>query len=229
MSSKKKYIFHNELAYIIGLVLLALGTVFMEKTDFGMSMVVAPAYLIYLKISQTLTWFTFGMAEYSLQALILIIMMLVVRKFKFSYFFSFITAILYGCILDLFMLLFTYITCEGWPIRIIFYLIGMLLCSLGVSLLFHSYISPEAYELFVKEIASRFNFNIHKVKTVYDCSSLLVGVILSFIFFGLWHFEGVSLGTLFCALINGFLISRCTKLYEHFFVFKDGQNWRRYF
>ena len=229
MSDRKKLTFSNELAYIIGLILLALGTVFMEKTDFGMSMVVAPAYLIYLKVSQTLTWFTFGMAEYSLQALILIIMMLVVRKFKFSYFFSFITAILYGVILDGFMWLFTLFACEGWPMRILFYAIGMLLCSLGVSLLFHSYISPEAYELFVKEISARFNFNIHKVKTVYDCTSLLVGVILSFTFFGLWHFEGVSLGTLFCALVNGFLISRCTKFYEHFFVFEDKKNWRRFF
>lgn len=229
MSSKSKVTFYNEIAYIIGLVLLALGTVFMEKTDFGMSMVVAPAYLIYLKVSQTLSWFTFGMAEYTLQALILIIMMLLVGKIKFSYFFSFITAILYGCILDGFMFIFTYISCEGWPMRILFYLIGMILCALGVSLLFHSYISPEAYELFVKEIAARYNFNIHKVKTVYDCSSLMVGVILSFIFFGLWHFEGVSLGTLFCALVNGFLISRCTKLYEHFFVFSDGMKWRKFF
>ena len=38
--------FYTEAAYFIGLIMLALGTAFMERADFGMSMVVAPAYPI---------------------------------------------------------------------------------------------------------------------------------------------------------------------------------------
>ena len=47
-----KKTFYTEMAYVIGIITLALRTAFMEKADFGMSMVVAPAYLTYLKVSQ---------------------------------------------------------------------------------------------------------------------------------------------------------------------------------
>lgn len=40
---KIKRVFYTELAYAIGIIVLALGTALMERADFGMSMVVAPA------------------------------------------------------------------------------------------------------------------------------------------------------------------------------------------
>lgn len=229
MRKPGKHVFYNEWAYVFGIIVLALGTVFMEKADFGMSMVVAPAYLVYLKVSQVLPWFTFGMAEYSLQTVLLIAMMLLVRGFRFSYLFSFVTAIIYGCVLDAEMWLLDFATCDTIAARVAFYILGMLICSLGVSLFFHSYISPEAYELFVKEMSAKFKVNIHRFKTVYDCCSCAVGVILSFAFFGMWHFEGVKLGTIFCALVNGFIISRCTAFLEKYWEFRDGMDWRKYF
>ena len=36
--------FSSELAYVLGIIFVAMGVVFMEKADFGVSMVVAPAY-----------------------------------------------------------------------------------------------------------------------------------------------------------------------------------------
>lgn len=87
--------FYTELAYFLGLVILAVGTGFMEKADFGMSMIVAPAYVIYLKVSQVLPWFSFGMAEYTLQAVLLLVMMMVLRRFQVRYLFSFVTAVVW--------------------------------------------------------------------------------------------------------------------------------------
>lgn len=227
MNSKR--FFYSELAYIFGLIILAFGTAFMEKADFGMSMVVAPAYLLHLKISEYLPFFSFGMAEYSFQLFLLIIIMIVMRKFKPMFLFSFVTAVLYGFILDGSMFLISFIPCNVFLVRILFFLLGMVLCSVGVSLLFHTYIAPEAYELFVKEISSKYKKDIHKVKTIYDIISCIVAIILSFSFFGFLHFEGVKTGTVFCALINGFLISLCTKVFDHLFTFKDGLNLRRFF
>ena len=221
--------FYTELAYIIGLVVLAFGVAAMEASDFGVSMVVAPAYLIYRKLNPILPFFTFGMAEYCLQAVLLAATMLVLRRFRISWLLTFATAVLYGFILDGCMALIAPIPHDTLPLRIGFYIVGVLLCSLGVSLLFHTYLPPEAYELFVKLISALFGWNIHKFKTVYDLSSMLVGVVLSFCFFGLWHFEGVRLGTLLCALINGFLIGRFSKLLERLFTFTDAWKWRPFF
>lgn len=224
----KKHIFYSELAYIIGLIVLALGVTLMEKADFGVSMVVAPAYLIYLKLNPLFSFFTFGMAEYLLQAVLLVVLIAILRKARISYLFSFVTAVIYGFILDGWMALFAAVPAT-FAVRIAFYILGMAACSLGVSLLFHTYISPEVYELFVKELYSKTSLPIHRFKTIYDCTSLAVSIIMSFIFFGLWHFEGVKLGTILCALINGWIIGRFTKLLESRFDFKDGLELRKYF
>ena len=98
-----------------------------------------------------------------------------------------------------------------------------------MSLFFHTYVSPEAYELIVKEFAQRFSTNINKVKTVYDCASTLIAIVLSFVFFGLGVFRGVGLGTVFCASINGFLIGRISAMLEHVFDFRNGLKLEKYF
>jgi len=225
----KKRVFYTELAYILGLLILAIGTAFMERADLGVSMVVAPAYILHLKISEFIPFFSFGMAEYTLQAIILIFMMIFLRKAKISYFFSFVTAVIYGFMLDGAIFTVSFIPASAIAVRLSFYVIGMLLCSVGVALLFHTYISPEAYELFVKEVSSKYRINIHKFKTIYDCTSCLIGIILSFAFFGLWHFEGVKLGTVVCALLNGSIIGLCTRLLEKLWRFEDAWKLKKYF
>ncbi len=224
-----KKTFYTEIAYVLGLSVLALGTAFMEAADFGVSMVVAPAYLIYRWLSPIYPFFTFGMAEYILQAFLLVGMTLVLRKFKTSYLFSFITALIYGFLLDRAMALVALVPLNHFATLVAFYILGLLLCSMGVSLLFHSYISPEAYELFVKEVSAQHNIGIHKFKTYYDCISCIVGIALSFAFFGLWNFEGVKPGTIVCALVNGFIIGRFTRLFETHYNFIDGMTLRKYF
>lgn len=219
----------TELAYVFGIVFVAWGVALMEKSDFGVSMIVAPAYLLYRWLSPIFSFVTFGMAEYCFQAVLLLIMALILRRFRLSYLFSFITAVIYGFVLDGFMLLSALIPGDILWVRVLCYIFGMLFCSAGVSMMFHTYISPEVYELFVKEVSAHFGVNIHKFKTGYDCTSCVVGIIMSFLIFGMWHFEGVKLGTIFCALINGWIISRFSAFYEKHWQFEDRLPLRRYF
>ena len=218
-----------ELAYVFGIVFVAVGVVLMEKADFGVSMVVAPAYLLYRWLSPTLEFVTFGMAEYCLQAVLLMLMALLIRRFRVSFLFSFVTAVIYGFVLDGFMALGAFLPADRIWLRIVYYILGMLFCSAGVSAMFHTYLSPEVYELFVKEVSAHFRWNINRFKTVYDCTSCLIGILLSFLAFGLWHFEGVKWGTVLCALINGWIIGRFSALYEKHLSFYDRFGWRRFF
>ena len=224
-----KRTFYTEIAYIVGIVTLAFGTALMERADVGMSMVVAPAYLIYLKLSDYFNWFSFGMAEYCFQAFLIIVLTIILRSFKRKYLFSFITALIYGSVLDVMMRVVSLLSANGIIPRAGFYVTGLVVCAIGVSLLFHTYISPEAYELFVKEISSKFGFDINKTKTVYDCCSCLIAVIMSFLFMGFPHFEGVKAGTILCAAINGWMIGQCSRLFEKYFDFKDAFDFRKYF
>ena len=220
--------FSTEFAYVLGILFIAWGVVLMEKADFGVSMVVAPAYLLYRWLSPEWGFVTFGMAEYCLQALLLIAMMVVIRSFRLYFLFSFVTAVIYGSVLDVFMFLGTMLPAGLLWQRVIYYLLGMLSCAAGVSAMFHTYIPPEAYELFVKEVSAYLHMDINRFKTAYDCASCLLGVLMSFLAFGLWHFEGVKWGTILCALVNGWIISRFSAFYERHWKFYDRFPWRRY-
>ena len=210
----KKKVFYEEFAYIFGLIILTIGVALMEKADFGVSMVVAPAYLFSLRFS----FMSFGMAEYLLQAVLLIIMCIALLRFKVQYLFSFVTAVIYGFILDGVMFLAAFLPSHAIALRIVWYVLGVILCSLGISLLIKTYLPPEVYELIVKEVSNRFNFKISRVKTIYDIASLLTAVGLSYLLLG--KLEGVGIGTLVCALINGTIIGFITKLIDKRFVFK---------
>lgn len=222
----KKKTFYTELCYLCGITFLALGTALATYADFGMSTAVAPAYLIYLKVSETLPWFTFGMAEYCTQLCLLLIMIALVRRFKLSYLFSFITAVFYGMILD-FFLKGTMSLPNVMAYRVLAFAVGTIFVTAGVSLVFHTYISPEAYELFVSEVSSHFHIKIHVFKTGYDITSCIVALILSFLFFS--QLRGIGIGTIISACINGTLIGWFTKLFEHRFSFADGLKLRPFF
>ena len=224
-----KPIFSNELAYVVGIIAVAFGVAFMEKANFGVSMVVAPAYLLYLKLSPMYPFFTFGMAEYTLQFVLLVIMVVILRKFRLSYLFSFVTAVVYGFTLDFCMWSVNGIDAQPVWARLVMFLGGMVLCSIGISFFFHSYVSPEVYELFVKEVSHHIGMDINRFKTIYDCSSCAISIAMSFAFFGLWHFEGVKLGTVFCALVNGSMIGAVSRFLEKRFEFKDCFKLRKYF
>ncbi len=225
----KKRVFYSEAAYILGMTLIAVGVVFMEKADFGVSMIVAPAYILYRWINALWSSFSFGMAEYCLQAVLIAIMALIMRRFTLSYILSFVTAVIYGFILDGLMALGAYLPANAVWQRALYYVVGVLAGSAGVSMMFHTYISPEAYELFVKELSARFNIEIHRFKTLYDCGSCAIGIAMSFIFFGMFNFVGVKWGTILCALINGFVISLFSRLYQRLWSFKDALPWRSFF
>lgn len=224
-----KRIFYTEAAYLLGLLILASGTTLMAAADFGVSMVAAPAYVFYRKLSLIFPWFTFGMAEYLFQAVVLLLLAAVMGRFRGAYLFSFVTTVAYGLFLDTAMRLTAPIPVSGWAARGGCYLLGTLLCALGVTLLFHTYFPPAAYELAVKELTRKTGLKMHRIKTVYGCVSCGAAVILSFVFFGAGQFVRVRWGTVLCALVNGWLIGRCTAFLEEHWEFQDGLELRARF
>ena len=222
---KGKRVFYCELAYFVGIVVLAFGTALMEKADFGMSMVVAPAYLVHLKVSESVPFFSFGMSEYVFQAVLLVLLSVFMRKFKKSYILSFATAFLYGTVLDAAINTVALFPFSGIVWQVIFYIAGLIICAIGVALLLHTYFPPEAYELVVKEVSEKSNMTIGKTKTIYDCCSCVLAIILSVCFFR--TLVGVKWGTIVCAIVNGWLIGRISQFLEKEFVFQDALSLRK--
>ena len=116
----------------------------------------------------------------------MIITAIIMKKMKKSYFFSFVTAVFYGTLLDIAISVISGIPDDTFVVRVVWYILGCVMCSFAVSLFFQTYISPEAYELIVKELAEKTKIDINKIKTAYDLISCVIGVVLSFSFFGFW-------------------------------------------
>lgn len=217
---KKK--FYTELAYIVGLLLLAFGTAILERAEFGMSMVIAPAYILHLKVSQFLPFFSFGMACYTFEVVLLLVLIVIGRRAKLSYLFSFGTAILYGFTLDGAVWLAQFLPCEGLVVRIVFFVVGILISSWGLAFLFRTYVPQEAFEIFVLEMTELTGAGFVKVKIIYDICSLMLAVAMSFLFFGFGVFNGVNIGTLAIACVNGVTIGMFGRLNDKMFSFVDG-------
>ncbi len=225
----KKPVFYTEAAYVLGLLIMAFGNSLLAWADFGVSMVVAPAYILHLKLSAFSPFFTFGVTEYMTQVFVLILMCICMKKFKFSYIFSFVTAVLYGLVLDGFSLIVRHIPVYTLPVRIPLFIIGMCCISCGVALFFRTYISVQSYDYFVKEVYSRTKMSMSNFKSLYDAVSLIVSIILSFAFFGLFKFRGIGIGTVACTLLNGRIIGLIGKALDSKFEFKDRFALRKFF
>ena len=215
----KKMKCFTESAWLLGLILLGIGTAMLERADFGMSMVVAPAYLLHLKFSEVLPFFSFGMATYLFQAALIVLLTIILRRFRLIYLGSFLTAVVYGFILDGCVAL---VGCFPEPAligRLLFYAFGIPLCTLGIAMVLRSYFPPEAYELLVKEITAKRGTDFGRGKLIYDLSSLALAVVLTLVFFR--SIRGIHVGTIVCALVNGPLISCFGRLLDRCFIFTD--------
>lgn len=226
---KKKLLFPTELCYLLGMILLALGAQLHVLADFGVSPIVAIPYLLSVKLEPICGFFTFGMTQYVFQTFLLIIMIVLLRRFRLSYLFSFLSAFLFGLIVDGVGLLLGLLPAPNLAVRIVYFILGIFSSAAGVAITFKTYITPEVFELFVMELAPNFKIDIHKFKIGYDWTNCLIALILSFTFFGMWHFVGVSWGTVVTSLVNGWIIARCSKLFEKCFRFEDLFPLRKFF
>lgn len=221
----RKLRFPSEIAYIAGLAMLSLGTCLMEKANFGLSMIAAPSYLLSRLLTKTVSsFFTFGRCEIMLEAIVVMLLCLIIRKFKIGYLFSLLAGIFYGLTLDMWIFLFRNIELTTFGIKLIYFLIGQVATAFGIAMQFKSYLPPSAYDFFVKEASKYFNISVPKFKTGFDITFAIISITLSFAIFGFGHFEGIKLGTAIVALINGTTIGIAQKVIDSCMNFYDLMN-----
>ena len=216
----KKFEVKSEFAYIISIVVLAFSVAIMSAVDFGVSMIVAPAYILSLKFD----FLTFGQCEYIVQALLFIVFCILVKKIKPQFFFSFITCIIYGAVLDFFRAVIPILNPSIYPpgsfniiLRVVFFIVAELLTAFAVALCFKTYLYPQVNDFIVKGLSTRFNLDRNKFKRIYDFMCLSISVLLSLILFK--NIKGIGIGTIVLTLINGVLVGFFDKILSKFFEF----------
>ena len=190
----------GEIAFVPGVLLLGLATVLMSKASFGLSMVVAPAYVLadWIRLIPT------GTMCYIYQGLLVIATSLIMGRFKISYLITFFSAVCFGLSVDAFGWVFAFIQSPGMGLRVLLFAVAIPINSLSIALLLHCYFPPQAPELFVREISGKFSWQMYKTKYVYDLCSCAVSIAMSFLLLG--QLRHVGVGTVVYAFINAPLI-----------------------
>lgn len=202
----KKIKISSEVAYLIGIILMAFSVAMITAANFGVSMLIAPSLIL----STRFNFLTFGQWEYTIQAVLFLIMCLWVRKIKPIYFFAFFSSIAFGSFLDLFRLLpianpAFYLNFENsLLIRIILFISADLLIGISLAFAFTSYLYPQTTDFFAKCVTHAFHYDLTKFKLLFDVTFLAISITLTLLLFK--NFVGVGLGTVFITMFNGPLI-----------------------
>ena len=186
-----------ELMWVLGIFLVALGVTMSKKADLGVSMIAAPTFIVYEAI-RPLWAVSVGTVEYLVQGAILLIMCAVVQRVNWRYLLAFAVAVIYGYVMDMWMLVFkTVVLTEAY---------------------LKWYMPLQVHELFVAELSDRYSLKINRVKLVFDLSFLVLSVVLAFTIFrdantfdwkniATTSYHSLGLGTIVTTLINAPIIA----------------------
>lgn len=214
----KKVRLCDEIVYILGAVVLSLATAMLSAADFGLSVIVSPAYLVSLKVP----FLTFGQAEYVVQGILFCIFCAAVKQVRLLYFGAFLSGVIYGLILDLWRFLIPHFNPDVWApgtlpvgIRAVYFVIGFFINAFGATLYFKNRYYPQVYEFFVKGICEKYHKNLAGFKLRFDLAFLLITVALSLVMFH--RFVAIGVGTLIMACCNGPLIGAYGRWFDRHF------------
>lgn len=221
MKEFKKIKISSETVYILAILLLSFAVAMISSTNFGVSMIVAPAYIISEKVSVL----SFGQSEYIVQGLLFVLFCILMKKVKLVFFSSFVTGVIYGAVLDMWRFVIPHfnpnVTQPGalpFVLKIVYFVLGMLLTAIAIAMFFRTYIYPQVYDFFVKGISERFKLDRTKFKTGFDASFLAISCILTLLLFH--KFVGIGVGTIIMTCLNGMTIGFAGKVIDRFFEIK---------
>lgn len=208
----------NEIVYLAGALVLSLATAMLTAADFGLSVIVSPAYLVSMKIP----FLTFGQAEYLVQGILFLVFCIAMRQIKPLYFGAFLSGVIYGFLLDLWRLLIPHFNPDlhmpgtlPMTTRIIYFIIGFFINAFGALLYFRNKYYPQVYEFFVKGISEKYQIELPRFKLRFDLFFFVLTLVLSFcLFHGL---KGVGAGTVIMACLNGPLIGVYGRWFDRHF------------
>lgn len=225
MSKLKK---SGELLWLFGIIFIALGVSVCSKSNLGVSMIAAPAFIISEALVANVPFFSVGVTEYFLQGIFLIALCIIIRKFNWRFLLAFAVAVIYGYTLNFFIFVLGGITFDAIWLRWVMLIVGDMFTAFGVACFFRTYMPIQVFELFVAQIARHFGFETIKVKRYFDISLLAISVILALVLFGDaltfdWSticyssFHSIGLGTIVTTIINSSLIKYSGKLLDKLF------------
>lgn len=207
----RKLTVYFEILFVIGLIFISAGVTLMVRADFGISVASSMPYVISLRFQGI----SFGTWSYLVQGVLVLLLIIIVRKIKISYFLSFLVSVVFGILIDFFYRITADLSGGAIMIRLLYFPMGLLVLSLGIALIIFSRFPPIPFDLFVKEIALHKSLTFRKTKTGFDLSCLAFSSL--FLLFFIHRLTGIGIGSVVAAVLNGTLVGFWLKHFERRF------------
>ncbi|MGG7178344.1 YczE/YyaS/YitT family protein [Clostridium paraputrificum] len=173
--------------FLFGILIMSLGAVLLSKTDLG----VAPWEAINFGLSYTIG-LTPGVWIIILSLLSLIIASILEKKLiKLS---SFVTSIIIGSFVDLWMFILDFISLDNMMIRSTVFVLAIIISSLGIAIYLYPQLPANPIDYLMLVIKNKFNLKIVHAKLLLDVILFILAII----------FNGpIGLGTIILTLFIG--------------------------
>lgn len=202
----------GEISWVIGNMLCAVGNCLVSKSAFGLSSIIAPAFIMNRKIG----FLSVGVCEYIFQGLLLALCCILIGKFKGKFIATICNILFYGACFDIVNALLGFIQPNSILTRIIVAAVGMVITGFAVALMLRTYIPPSAYEIFVREVAEAKGIDTNKMKLIFDASMLLITVVMMFALLGGFYLDILGPLTVIAAFLNSVLIGFFGKILDKY-------------
>lgn len=193
---------------LFGIFFVGFGIAFSKHSNLGISPISSVANVLSIKFD----FLTVGTWLIIWNSLLVVIEILILRKkFKPIQFLQFPISLLLGVFTDLCLSVISDIPNEAYPSKLLLVAVGILVLSLGITLMIISNTVMNVGEEFVSVLSKLVNKPFGNVKLIFDISCVTLSIILSLIFFD-FTIVGTREGTIITACCTGFIIKFFTKL-----------------
>ena len=178
---------------------MALGIVLIKQAGTGVS----PVSVIPSALANIFSQFTFGNTTIFFQLFCFVLILLVQRRVDLKTVLIVPLSIVFGYIIDLYMLI---LSIGGLPLwlRYIFCLLGIAFTALGIVIIVGANLMLPAPDALMRAISTTFNKPLSKVKFTGDAIWAVLAIVIELIFCG--KMLSVWIGTILSVLLTGKLV-----------------------
>lgn len=209
MKRSRQESFRRYVMFVIALFVIAFGTSLSIRANLGSSPISCPPYVLSLVPGIGLTM---GVLVFCMHATLIMVQIAILRRrYQPFQLLQLAVGVLFGFYTDLTMWLTGYLqimsnTPLGYSLRLVELLCGGAILAYGISMEVRCDVLMLATEGTQVVISRVLDKDFGRVKMVTDTLLVVVGVILSFVFFGHWNWELIGPGTLISMFYVGFMV-----------------------
>lgn len=193
---------------IVGVSIMSMGIALSIKATLGTS----PISSVPAVLSIALPW-TVGEFTIVFNALLVIFQMVLLRKITISQIAQMLVCVLFGYMIDFSLLILNFPNPTDYISQWILCIISCFVLAFGLLIEVKSDITMLPGDGSVVAIAEVTNRDFGQIKPFFDLTIVSIAAILALVFLG--HLEGVREGTIFAAIVVGFIIQFYDRIFGY--------------